>query len=77
MVLYSSIARSFLEKFDSVKIRFMLRLKNQEENDLAQVASGYKVPREKLEELIEVREKLIPTNILHPRMLTSKPKRVE
>lgn len=34
------------------------RLENQEANDLAHIASGYKVSKDKLEELIEVKEKL-------------------
>ncbi|CAJ2674166.1 unnamed protein product [Trifolium pratense] len=35
------------------------RIENQEANDLAQIASGYKVSKEKLEQLIEIKEKLI------------------
>lgn len=66
-----------MEKLDSVEIRFVSRLKIQEANDLAQVTSGYKVSKEKLEELIEVRAKLISTSISSPRMLTSKPMGVE
>lgn len=53
------MARSLLEKFDLVKVRHIPRLKNQEENDLAQITFGCKVPKEKLEELIKFKGKLV------------------
>ncbi|PNX56422.1 pol polyprotein, partial [Trifolium pratense] len=34
-------------------------IKIREANDLAQIASGYKMTKEKLEELVEIKEKLI------------------
>lgn len=37
-------------------------IKNQEANDLAQIASGYNVSKKKLEELIKVRDKAMPTS---------------
>ena len=36
----------------------MPRIKNQEANDLAQIASGYRISEIKFEELIKIREKL-------------------
>jgi hypothetical protein len=39
-------------------------LENQEANDLAQIASGYKVSTEKFKKLIEIKEKLVLTKPL-------------
>jgi len=36
------------------------RIENQVSNDLAQVASGYKVSKQKLQELIKIKDKLVP-----------------
>ncbi|XP_058775227.1 uncharacterized protein LOC131649483 [Vicia villosa] len=49
------------------------RIKNQEVNDLAQKASGYRISKEKLEELVEVRgkamaSKLSPTDLESSRL---------
>jgi hypothetical protein len=48
-----------LKRFDQVTIEHVPRIENQEANDLAQIASGYKISNEKLEELIEIKDKLI------------------
>jgi hypothetical protein len=56
---YFVIAFSFLKHFDSYDIQHIPRIENQEANDLAQIASGYKLSKERFEELIEVKEKLI------------------
>jgi hypothetical protein len=42
-----------------VDIEHVSRLENQEANDLAQIASGYKMSKEKLTQLIEIKEKLV------------------
>lgn len=39
-------------------------LENQEANDVARITSGYRVSKEKLEELIEAKEKLILNSTL-------------
>ncbi|CAJ2652868.1 unnamed protein product [Trifolium pratense] len=52
-------ANALLKRFDSIDIEHVPRIENQEANDLAQIASGYKVSKEKLEQLIEIKEKLI------------------
>ncbi|XP_058786881.1 uncharacterized protein LOC131661365 [Vicia villosa] len=44
-------------------IKHVPRIKNQEANDLAQIASGYKISREKLKELVEVRGKEMTTKL--------------
>ncbi|XP_058752577.1 uncharacterized protein LOC131625757 [Vicia villosa] len=46
-----------LEKFDYVEIMHVPRSDNYVANKLAQIASGYKVPKDKLEKMIEVKEK--------------------
>ncbi|KAK2455906.1 hypothetical protein QL285_003321 [Trifolium repens] len=56
---YFSIASSLLDCFDHVDIEHVPRLKNQEANDLAQIASGYKMSKEKLTQLIEIKEKMV------------------
>src|SRR4051812_23906906 len=54
LIMYFVIANRLLKKFEYVELKHVSRTKNQEANDLAQLASGYKVSKEKLEELIEV-----------------------
>lgn len=53
----------FVGKVRLVEVRYIPQLKNQEVNDMAQIAYGYKVSKEKLEELIKVKGKSVPTNI--------------
>ena len=61
--MYFVIANILLRKFDYMNIRHIPRLKNQEADDLAQIASGYKVSKEKLEDLIEVRGRVMTTKL--------------
>ncbi|KAK2411280.1 protein NYNRIN [Trifolium repens] len=56
---YFSIASSLLDCFDHVDIEHVPRLENQEANDLAQIAPGYKMSKEKLTQLIEIKEKMV------------------
>lgn len=58
-MLYFFRANSLLKYFDHVSIDHIPRLENQEANNLAQVASGYKTSKESLEDLVEIREKLV------------------
>ncbi|XP_050889370.1 uncharacterized protein LOC127094596 [Lathyrus oleraceus] len=55
--------RLLLKKFEYVDIKHVPRIKNQEANDLAQIASGYKISKEKLEELVEVRGKAMAARL--------------
>ncbi|XP_050915881.1 uncharacterized protein LOC127130975 [Lathyrus oleraceus] len=55
--------RLLLKKFEYVDIKHVPRIKNQEANDLAQIASGYRISKEKLEELVEVRGKAMATRL--------------
>lgn len=57
--MYFITENLLLKRFDAVEIKHVLLIENQEVNDLAQIASGYKVPKGKLEDLIKVIEKLI------------------
>ncbi|XP_045809918.1 uncharacterized protein LOC123904281 [Trifolium pratense] len=59
LIRYFVIANALLKRFDSIDIGHVPRIENQEANDLAQIASGYKVSKAKLEQLIEIKEKLI------------------
>ncbi|XP_045797601.1 uncharacterized protein LOC123891747 [Trifolium pratense] len=59
LIRYFVIANALLKRFDSIDIEHVPRIENQEANDLALIASGYKVSKEKLEQLIEIKEKLI------------------
>ncbi|KAK2409763.1 hypothetical protein QL285_045167 [Trifolium repens] len=56
---YFVIASALLDCFDHVDIEHVPRLENQEANDLAQIASGYKMSKEKLTQLIEIKEKMV------------------
>jgi len=58
---YFVSANSLLNNFESIDIQHVPRIENQVANDLAQVASGYKISKQKLQELIEIKDKLVPT----------------
>ncbi|XP_050895612.1 uncharacterized protein LOC127102258 [Lathyrus oleraceus] len=59
LMLYFVKANNFLKCFDHVLIDHIPQLENQEANDLAQRASGYKISKERLEDLVEIKEKLV------------------
>ncbi|XP_058760182.1 uncharacterized protein LOC131633486 [Vicia villosa] len=63
LIMYFVIANRLLKFFEYVDIKHVPRIKNQEANDLAQIASGYKISKEKLEELVEVRGKAMATKL--------------
>jgi len=48
LIWYFVSANSLLSNFNFVNIQHVPRIKNQVTNDLAQVALGYKVSKEKL-----------------------------
>lgn len=50
----------------------MPQIKNQEVGDLSQIALWYKVSKEKLEDLIEVKDKSILTRVFSPELSKSK-----
>ncbi|XP_050878265.1 uncharacterized protein LOC127082081 [Lathyrus oleraceus] len=57
------IANRLLKKFEYIDIKHVPRIKNQEANDLEQIASGYRISKEKLEELVEVRGKAMAARL--------------
>ncbi|XP_039686367.1 uncharacterized protein [Medicago truncatula] len=57
LVTYHAIASRLLKQFTHVGIRHVPRMENQHANDLAQKASGYKVPKEQTQEPIEIRNR--------------------
>ena len=61
--MYYVVASRLLRKFDYANIRHIPRLKNQEANDLAQIAYGQKGLKEKLEDSIEVRGRIMETKL--------------
>jgi ribonuclease HI len=68
LIMYFVIANRLLNFFEYIDIKHVPRIKNQEANDLAQITSGYRISKEKLEELVEVRGKemaarLSPTDL--------------
>ena len=69
--MYFVRENSLLGKFDDVSFKHVPRIKNQEANDLAQIASGYKVSKSKLKGLIKVRNKLISTLHVPTKLSTS------
>lgn len=57
------IANRLLRKFDYMNIIYIPRLKNQKDNDFDQIAYGYKVSKEKLQDLIKVRGRVMATKL--------------
>ncbi|XP_050920040.1 uncharacterized protein LOC127137641 [Lathyrus oleraceus] len=73
LIMYFIVANRLLNFFEYIDIKHVPRIKNQEANDLAQIASGYRISKEKLEELVEVRGKamaarLSPTDLESTRL---------
>ena len=48
-----------MEHFEVADIKYIPRKENQEANELAQIASGYKMSKLKFQDMIEVREKMV------------------
>ncbi|XP_050916283.1 uncharacterized protein LOC127131400 [Lathyrus oleraceus] len=61
--LIAGLEALLLKKFEYIDIKHVPRIKNQEANDLAQIASGYRISKEKLEELVEVRGKAMAARL--------------
>jgi ribonuclease HI len=57
LIMYFVAANALLKRFTHVEIQHIPIIENQEANDLAQMASGYKVSKEKLHEPIEIKNK--------------------
>ena len=72
MIIYFATATALLKCFDRANIQHVPRIENQEPNDLAQIASGYRVTEIKLEELIKIREKLASKEVDSDKLPTPK-----
>ncbi|XP_050887810.1 uncharacterized protein LOC127092955 [Lathyrus oleraceus] len=59
LLKYFVTATQLLEHFEVADIRHVPRSENQEANELAQVASGYKMSKSSLQDMIEVRGKMV------------------
>ncbi|XP_057442139.1 uncharacterized protein LOC130733871 [Lotus japonicus] len=56
-------ATGLLANFDQAGIGHIPRISNQKANELAQIASGYMVDKNRLEELVKMKEKLNPLDL--------------
>lgn len=63
MIINFVIASRLLRKFEVVNTRHIPQLQNQEANDLAHIAFGYKISKEKLQYVIEVRGRVVLTRL--------------
>lgn len=61
--MYFIISSRLLKRFEMANIRHIPRLENQVANDFAQIASRYKISKEKLQEVIEVRGRAVSTKL--------------
>ena len=55
LIIYFATATALLKRFDRENIQHVPRIENQEANDLAQIASRYRVIETKFEQLIKIR----------------------
>ena len=60
--MYVAKALLLLQKFDNVSISHVKRIENRDANDMAQLVSGYKFPKENIDYFIQVRDKLVREN---------------
>ncbi|XP_050908269.1 uncharacterized protein LOC127121881 [Lathyrus oleraceus] len=65
---YFVMATQLLEYFEIVGIMHVPRMDNQEANGLAQIAYGYKISKSRLQEIIEVQEKMVSNVPSSPNM---------
>jgi hypothetical protein len=72
LILYLTLANALLKRFIHVEIKHVPRMENQEANDLAQAASGYKVSKDQEMEPIEIRNKHSSKQSLPKKLSTPK-----
>lgn len=70
--MYFFKENSMLKRFEMVDFDHVARIRNQEANDFAQVASGYTVAKKELKCLIEVKDKLVSTSVIWPELSMQK-----
>jgi hypothetical protein len=72
LIIYFTTANALLKRFAHVEIKHIPRIENQEVNDLAQMASGYKVSKDQAQEPIEIRNKRSSKESPPKKLLTPK-----
>ena len=70
--MYFVIVNRLLKNFEKINIRHIPRLENQVANDLAHIASGYKILKEKLQQVIKVRGRVTLTKLSPTDLKTTK-----
>lgn len=63
LIMYFFITNQLLKQFNFVDISHVPQAENREANNLEQIASSYKVPKGKLEDLIKVRGRVLATRL--------------
>ncbi|XP_039683800.1 uncharacterized protein [Medicago truncatula] len=72
LVTYHAMASRLLKQFTHVEIRHIPRMENQDANDLAQRACGYKIPKDQMQEPIEIRNRRNSMQSFSSKSLTPK-----
>jgi len=72
LVMYYTMANVLLKRFTHVETRHLPRIENQEANDLAQMASGYKISKDQMQEPIEIKNKRSSNDVLPKKLLKPK-----
>jgi len=72
LVMYYTMANALLKCFTHVEIQHLPRIENQEVNDLAQMASGYKISKDQMQEPIEIKNKRSSIDALLKKLLMPK-----
>jgi len=70
--MYYAAASALLKRFTHVEVQHIPRTENQEAYDLAQTASGYKVSKEQMQEVIEIRNKRSSREVPSKKLLIPK-----
>ena len=73
LIMYYVAENTLLKRFTHVEIQHIRRMENQDVNDLAQIASGYKASTKESQEAIKIRNKrnlkdVSPQKLLIPKL---------
>ncbi|XP_059625938.1 uncharacterized protein LOC132268987 [Cornus florida] len=58
---FHSLVTSLINQFDNVQLKFWLRIQNEEANNMAQAASGIRVPAGVKDQLIKITRRSLPS----------------
>ena len=72
LIVYFVAANALLKHFTHVEIQHIPRVENQEANDLAHIASGYRVSKERMQEPIEIKNKRSSKEVPSKKLLIPK-----